>query len=96
MLYALLAVACLAPGAITAWRLRHRGWSLALLAAVGVTAALPLIVISGMVAFPPLGIAIGAASTLAALRDYDSGKIWRATSWATIAVIAFACARLSW
>ncbi|MEU8968132.1 hypothetical protein AB0D11_02455 [Streptomyces monashensis] len=92
MLYALLAVAALAPGLITVWRLRHRGWGLALLAGIGVTAALPFVLISGMVAFPPLGFVVGVGATLAALRDYDSGKIWHATGWASLAVVVLACA----
>lgn len=96
MLLALLAVACLAAGVITVWRLRHHGWGVALLAGIGCTVTLPLIAISGMVTFPPLGLALGAAAVLAALRDYDNGKIWYATGWATLAAVAFACARWSW
>jgi hypothetical protein len=96
MLYALLAAACLAPGVLTAWLLRHRGWGVALLAAAGVTLALPFVLVSGMLAFPPLGVLVGAVGTVAALRDYDAGKIWRATAWTGIAVVAFACGGWSW
>lgn len=96
MLLALLAVAALAPGAITVWRLRHRGWGLALFAGVAVTVALPFVLISSMVVFPPLGIVVAAGAALAALRDYDNGKIWWATGWATLAAVALACAGWSW
>ncbi|WP_181140357.1 hypothetical protein [Streptomyces sp. Ru62] len=77
MLYVLLAAAVLAPGAITARLLRHRGPGVALLAGAAATMAMPLVLISGMDAFPPLGSAVGAAGSLAAPSDYDAGRIWR-------------------
>ncbi|MFK0140691.1 hypothetical protein [Streptomyces murinus] len=95
MLLALVAAACLVPGALTAWLLRGHGWGVAVLAGFGVTAAFPAVLISGMLVFPPLGYLIGAAATLAALRDYDSGRLGHATTWATGAVVALACARWS-
>lgn len=91
MLLALLA-AVLVPGVITAWLLRHRGPGTALLAGAAATMAMPFLLISGMTAFPPLGVAVGAASSLAALSDYDAGKVWRATAWTAVAAVAFACA----
>ncbi|WP_233534362.1 hypothetical protein [Streptomyces murinus] len=91
----LLLAACLVPGALTVWLLRRHGWGVAVLAGAGATAALPLVLISGMLVFPPLGYAIGAAAALVALRDYDSGRLWRASTWATVAVIAVSCARWS-
>ncbi|TGZ14722.1 hypothetical protein DV517_62050 [Streptomyces sp. S816] len=95
MLLALVAAACLVPGALTAWLLRHHGPGVAILAGIGATVMLPFVLISGMLAFPPLGYLIGAAATLAALRDYDTGRLWHATTWATVAVIAVSCARWS-
>ncbi|MFJ6667439.1 hypothetical protein [Streptomyces sp. NPDC091383] len=95
MLLPLIVAACLVPGALTVWLLRQHGWGVATLAGVGVTVAFPALLVSGMLVFPPLGYAIGAAATLAALRDYDTGRLWHATTWATVAVIAMACARWS-
>lgn len=91
MLIALLAVAALAPGLATTWRLRHRGWALALLAGVGITAALPFLLLASLIAFPPLGLIVSAVSAVAALKAYDDGRIWFATAWASMAVVATAC-----
>ncbi|WP_086699723.1 hypothetical protein, partial [Streptomyces tricolor] len=73
MLLAILAIAALAPGLATAWTLRDRGWAIAVLAAVGITAALPLVLLASLLAFPPLGLIVSAASAVAALRGYDDG-----------------------
>jgi len=96
MLIPLLAAAALAPGLATTWLLRHRGWTLAVLAGVGVTVSLPFLLLSSLIAFPPLGFLVGGAAVLAALSAYDRGAIWVATAWAATAVVAFACAGWSW
>jgi hypothetical protein len=91
MIYALLAAA-LIPGVITAIRLRTRGWPLAVAAGIGVTLSIPFTLLSCIVFFPPLGFAVGVLAAAAALNAYDAGKIWFATLWATVAVIACSCA----
>lgn len=90
MLLALVCIAGLTPGIATAWYLHHtgRGWPIALGAAAAVTAALPLALLATMSAFPPIGIAVGLAAALAALRAYDDGRVWVATVWAVAAVIS--------
>lgn len=92
MLFALLVVAALAPGLLTTWHLRHRGWGPAVLAGIGVTVALPFLLIASLIVFPPLGFLLGGAAALGAFCCYDAGKIWCGTAWAGIAVLAFACA----
>lgn len=97
MLYALLAVAGLTPGIATVWHLRRQGhgWLLAVLAGVGVTVSLPFLLLSTLVVFPPLGLAVGAAAVLAALTAFDEGRIVFGLVWVHLAVVAFACARWS-
>jgi hypothetical protein len=94
MLLALICLAGLTPGIATAWYLHHqgRGGLLAVCAGIGVTASIPACLISTMWLFPPLGIAVGLASVLAALRAYDSGRVWIATAWAVAATVALSCA----
>lgn len=93
MLLAALCLAALAPGIATSWYIHRRhGWPLALMAGVSVTVSLPLLLISSLIAFPPLGFAAGAAAGLAAMKAYDDGKIWYGTVWAATAAVAFACA----
>ncbi|MFD6324210.1 hypothetical protein ACFWOL_15370 [Streptomyces sp. NPDC058442] len=87
-----LALAGLAPGAATAWLLRHRGWPLATLAGLGVTISLPGLLLVAMVVFPPLGIAVALAALAAALRAYDAGRVLIGTAWAATAVVALGCA----
>ncbi|MER7222609.1 hypothetical protein [Streptomyces rubradiris] len=91
MLLALLAAALL-PGAITTWLMRHRGWAIALLAGIGATAALPFLLLTALVVFPPLGFAVGIAAGLAALDAFGAGRIWAATALATVSAVALACA----
>ena len=94
MMLALICAAGLTPGIATAWRLRHegRGWLLAVCAGIGVTASLPAMLLSTLWLFPPLGIAVGLASMLAALRAYDSGRVWVATAWVVAATLSLSCA----
>ncbi|MFF8482353.1 hypothetical protein [Streptomyces antibioticus] len=92
LLVLLLTVAALTPGVLTALRLRNRGWPLALLAGAGVALSVPFILLSSLVVFPPLGIAVAVAAVLAALAAYDDGRVWYATAWAALAVVACACA----
>lgn len=91
MLFALL-LAGLAPGLATAWLLRGRGWPLAGLAGLGVTATLPCLLAATLLMAPPLGIAVAAGAGAAALRAYDDGRVWTGTAWAATAVAALACA----
>ncbi|WP_330339386.1 hypothetical protein [Streptomyces sp. NBC_00557] len=94
LLITVLCLAGLAPGLATVWLVRrHTGWLLAVLAGVGVTAALPFLLLASLVLFPPLGIAVGLAAALAALRSYDRGRIWSATAWAGLTVLAVSCTR---
>ncbi|WP_225825622.1 hypothetical protein [Streptomyces naphthomycinicus] len=88
MFLAILAAVTLAPGLATAWSLRHRGWPIAVLAGVGVTAALPFLLIVGILAFPPLGVVVAVGSAIAALQSYDRGSIVAGASWAAVAVLA--------
>lgn len=94
MLLALVCLAGLTPGLATAWYLRHEGhgWLLAICAGLGVTASIPAMLLSTLWLFPPLGIAVGLASVLAALRAYDSGRVWAATAWVAAATVALSCA----
>ncbi|MGW0566099.1 hypothetical protein [Streptomyces tauricus] len=94
MLLAIVCIAGLTPGTATAWYLHHsgRGWPLALGAGLTVTAALPLALLATLSLFPPIGIAVGAASALAAFRAYDDGRVWVATAWAAAAFISLSCA----
>ncbi|MGW1595271.1 hypothetical protein [Streptomyces sp. NPDC002343] len=93
MLFLALCLAGLAPGAATAWLLHRRhGWLDAVLAGLCVTASLPCLLVAAMVVFPPLGIVVGLGSIVAALRAYDAGQVWIATTWVATALVAFACA----
>ncbi|MFD8254696.1 hypothetical protein [Streptomyces werraensis] len=87
-----LTIAGLAPGIATGLLLRHRGWTIALLAGLGVTVSLPLLLVAAMLAFPPLGLAVAIASIAAALHAYDDGRVLAGTAWALSAVISLACA----
>ena len=87
-----LALAGLAPGLATTWLLRTHGWTVAVLAGLGVTISLPGLLIVAMVAFPPLGIAVALAALVAALRAYDDGRVLVGTTWAAASVIALGCA----
>lgn len=91
MIYALL-VAALIPGVITAIRLRARGWPIAVLAGLGVTLSIPFVALSCLVVFPPLGIAVAVLAVVAALNAYDAGRIWTASLYGALAVIAVGCA----
>ncbi|HEY6114865.1 MAG TPA: hypothetical protein VI172_02805 [Candidatus Dormibacteraeota bacterium] len=88
----LLTVTALTPGVITVIRLRARGWPIAVLAGLGVTLSIPFVALSCILLFPPLGLAVGILAVVAALNAYDAGRIWTATTWATIAVVALGCA----
>lgn len=92
LLALLLTTAALAPGILTAVRLRHLGWPLAVLAGTAVTVCVPFLLISSLVVFPPLGFLVAVAAVLAALSAYGDGRIWHATAWAALAVLACACA----
>ncbi|MFH9404911.1 hypothetical protein ACH4JS_34890 [Streptomyces sp. NPDC017638] len=93
MLFLALCLAGLAPGAATAWLLHQRhGWLTAVLAGLGVTASLPCLLVAAMVVAPPLGILVALGSIVAALRAYDAGRIWIATTWVATALVALACA----
>jgi hypothetical protein len=87
-----LTIAGLAPGIATALLLRHRGWTIALLAGLGVTVSLPLLLVAAMLAFPPLGLAVAVASIAAALHAYDDGRVLAGTAWALSAAISLTCA----
>lgn len=87
-----LLIAGLAPGLATAWLLRGRGWPLAGLAGLAVTAALPCLLAAALLLFPPIGIAVAVGSLAAALRAYDDGRVWTGTVWAVTAVVALTCA----
>ncbi|MFI5685879.1 hypothetical protein [Streptomyces sp. NPDC051636] len=94
LLITVLCLAGLAPGLATVWLVRRRSsWLLAVLAGVAVTVALPFLLLTSLVLFPPLGIAVGLAAALAALRAYDRGRIWSATVWAGVTALAVSCAR---
>lgn len=98
MLLTLVCLAGLAPGIATAWYVHHRehGWLLAVLAGAGVTACLPLCLLTALVAVPGLALATGVAAGLAALGAYDQGRVWVATAWVSAAGIAFWCAGAGW
>lgn len=91
MIYALL-IAALIPGVATTIQLRARGWPLAILAGLGVTCSIPFVALSCLVVFPPLGLAVAALALVAALNAYDAGRIWTATLYGTLAVVAVGCA----
>ncbi|EGX60115.1 hypothetical protein SZN_09341 [Streptomyces zinciresistens K42] len=95
MILALLLAAALVPGAATVWLLRHHGWALACTAGAAVTLSLPGLALLLAVLFPPLGIAAALASTTAALRAYDDGRIWAGTAWAGTAGLALTCAAVA-
>lgn len=94
LLLVVLCLAALAPGAATVWLLRHhrRGWLIAALGGVLVTASVPFLLLVSLVLFPPLGILISGGAALAAVNAYDHDRIWVATAWAVLAAGALACA----
>ncbi|MEU1478912.1 hypothetical protein [Streptomyces sp. NPDC005760] len=92
LLITLLVLAGLAPGVATAWFLRRHGRLISLLAGAGVTVALPFLLLVTLVAVPPLGFALGLLAAAAALRAVDDGRVWVATAWAGVAVVAISCA----
>lgn len=91
MLLALLCLAALAPGLASAWMLRKRGRLIACLAGAGVTVSLPFLLLMSLIVFPPLGILVGAFAGIVGLDAYDKGRLWVATAWAGVVVVACAC-----
>lgn len=99
MLYLVLVGAGLIPGVATTWLVRRRhSWAAAVLAGVAVVVALPVAaaaaVVSLLIYFPMLGVALGLAAVAAALHGYDTGRIWLATGWAAAAAVLLSLA--SW
>jgi hypothetical protein len=92
LLITLLVLAGLAPGVATAWFLRQRGPLIAVLAGAGVTVSLPFLLLCSLVVFPPLGFALGAAATIAAVKAFDDGRVWVGLAYAGAAVVALGCA----
>lgn len=93
MLLLALCIAAVIPGLITGWLIHRRhGWQIAALAAAGVTLAMPFLLLSAFVVFPPLGFALGAAGAFAALSAFDDGRIWTGVALAGAAGVAFSCA----
>jgi hypothetical protein len=95
MLLLAICLAGLLPGLATVWMLRGHGWPIVVAAGIGVTLSLPATLIATMVLVPPLGVAVAAASCLAALHAYDQGRVWIATVWAVTASIALTCSGVS-
>ncbi|MFC8515502.1 hypothetical protein [Streptomyces sp. NPDC057257] len=92
MLIAVLCLTALAPGVATAWLLRARGPLIATLAGAAVTAALPFLLLVSLIVFPPLGLVVAILAVIAALTAYDRGRLWAATAWTGIALVASAYA----
>lgn len=93
MLLIIVCLAGLAPGVATAWYVHHKhGWTLAVLAGIGVTISLPGLLLVTLLAVPPFGFVVGLAASLTALNAYDDGRVWAGTAWAAAAVIALSCA----
>ncbi|WP_328439349.1 hypothetical protein OHA71_23715 [Streptomyces sp. NBC_00444] len=92
MLLALLVAAALAPGACTVWLLRRRGWGIAVLAGAGVTLALPFVLISSLIVFPPLAILAAVGCAVSALNAYNDGRIVMGAGWMAFAGVCTWCA----
>lgn len=91
MLPLALCIAGLAPGAATVWLLHQHGWLLAITAGVGVTASLPGLLIVAMIWFWPLAAVVAGGAALCALQAYDAGRVWAATAWVSVVLLAAWC-----
>jgi hypothetical protein len=95
LLATLLVTSGLLPGVATGWYVHRRhGLLLAVLAGAGVTLALPFLLLSTLILFPPAGFVLGVIAGATALRAYDEGRIWTGTALVGAAAVAFSCA--SW
>lgn len=91
MLLLALCIAGLAPGAATVWLLHQRGWLLAIAAGVGVTVSLPGLLIVAMIWFWPLAAAVAGGAAVCACQAYDDGRLWAATVWVSVVLVAAWC-----
>lgn len=93
MLIIAIALAGLAPGVFTAWRVhRLHGWIPAILAGTGVTIALVAGLLISLAMVPGLAVIVAAGCLFAALRDFDRGHIFFACAWVGLAAVFMSCA----
>ncbi|MYR45068.1 hypothetical protein [Streptomyces sp. SID5910] len=92
MLLLAVCLAGLAPGITTALLLRRHGWLPAAAAGLGVTLALPGLLLLALIAMPPLAYLLAVCSVIIAARAFDEGRVWVGCAWAIVLATALACA----
>ncbi|MFF3891371.1 hypothetical protein [Streptomyces sp. NPDC001914] len=93
MLLAALALAALAPGVITGWRVhRRRGWLPAVLAGTGVTVAVAGLALLALIILAPVALVLALLAALGALNAYDRGRLKLATLLVSAMAVCLWCA----